>query len=176
MKNLIKQFSLIVFTVFFISSVSYAQDEHHKSSNMEPVGTATADGMLYGKDFDPGMTTITYGDLLKSADENNDKVILVKGTVAEVCQSMGCWMVMSDGSKSVRATTSHGFFLPKDIAGKEAVIYGKFKITEISEEDARHYNEESKNPVSNESIVGPQKVMEIDAIGIKILNTSSDKN
>lgn len=176
MKKLLKRISLSVITIILISTASFAQEEHHKSSNMEPVGTATADGILYGKDFDPGMTTITYGDLLKSADENNDKVILVKGMVSEVCQAMGCWMVMSDGSKSVRATTSHEFFLPKDIAGKEAVIYGKFKITEISEDDARHYNEESKNPVSNESIVGPQKVMEIDAIGIKILNTPSEKN
>lgn len=175
MKNLLKRVSLSAITIILISTASFAQD-HDKSSAMEPVGTATADGMLYGKDFDPGLKTMDYGDLLKSADENNDKVILVKGTVSEVCQSMGCWMVMSDGSKSVRATTSHEFFLPKDIAGKEAVIYGKFKITEISEEDAKHYNEESKNPVSNESIVGPQKVMEIEAIGIKILNSSSNKN
>ncbi|HMS33969.1 MAG TPA: DUF4920 domain-containing protein [Ignavibacteria bacterium] len=175
MKNLQKRISLLVITIILISTSAFAQN-HEKSASTEPVGTATADGMLYGKDFDPGMTAMDYGDLLKSADENNERVILVKGTVAEVCQGMGCWMVMTDGSKSVRATTSHEFFLPKDIAGREAVIYGKFKITEISEDDARHYNEESKNPVSNESIVGPQKVMEIDAIGIKILNTSSDKN
>lgn len=175
MLNPLKQFSLIAVTIFLISSAAIAQD-HHKPSSMEPVGTSTADGMLYGKDYDPGMTTLTFGDLLNNVESNNDKVILVKGNVAEVCQAMGCWVVMSDGSKTVRATTSHEFFLPKDIAGKEAVIYGKFKIAEISEEDARHYNEESKNPVSNESIVGPQKVYEIEAIGVKILNPVTDQN
>lgn len=181
MFNLLKRATLFSLAIVLISSLAFSQDESKmdhgkKEGSMEPVGVQTSDGMLYGKDYDPGMTVMNYGDLLKSAEDNNDKVILVKGTVSEVCQAMGCWMVMSDGSKSIRATTSHEFFLPKDIAGKEAVIYGKFKVTEISEDDARHYNEESKNPVSNESIVGPQKVMEIDAIGIKILNTASDKN
>ena len=175
MLNLLKQLSLFAVAIFLISSAAIAQD-NHKPSSMEPVGTSTADGMLYGKDYDPGMTTLTFGDLLNNVEGNNDKVILVKGNVAEVCQAMGCWVVMSDGSKTVRATTSHEFFLPKDIAGKEAVIYGKFKIAEISEEDARHYNEESKNPVSNESIVGPQKVYEIEAIGVKILNPVTDQN
>lgn len=175
MLNPLKQFSLIAVTLFLISSSAFAQD-HHKPSTTEPVGTATADGMLYGKDYDPGMTAISFGDLINNVEGNNDQVILVKGNVAEVCQAMGCWVVMSDGSKTVRATTSHEFFLPKDIGGKEAVIYGKFKIAEISEDDARHYNEESKNPVSNESIVGPQKVYEIEAIGVKILNPVTDQN
>ena len=177
----LKQFSLIAVTLILMSSASYSQDDPtmthgKKEKSMEPIGVQTADGMLYGKDYDPGITAITFGDLMKNVDDSNGKVILVNGNVAEVCQAMGCWVVMSDGSKTVRATTSHEFFLPKDIAGKEAVIYGKFKIAEISEEDARHYNEESKNPVSNESIVGPQKVYEIEAIGVKILNPVTDQN
>ena len=182
MLNLLKRVTLFLIAITFMSSVSYSQDdmkiEGKEMKSMEPVGVQTADGMLYGKDYDPGMTAVDYGDLLKNAEANNDQVILVKGNVAEVCQSMGCWMVMTDGTTKVRATTSHNFFLPKDIAGKDAVIYGKFKITEISEEEAKHYNEESKNPVKDEAIVGPQKVYEIDAIGIKILNPvgETDKN
>lgn len=185
MIKLIKGVTLLIFTLALMSSVSYSQDDptmdhgmNHgkKEKSMEPVGVQTGDGVLYGKDFDPTMTVVDYGDLLKNVEDNNNKVVAVKGKVAEVCQAMGCWMTMSDGKTTTRATTSHNFFLPKDIAGQDAVIIGTFKMTEISEEEARHYNEESKNPVSEESIVGPQKVYEIDAIAIKILNPVSDSN
>ncbi|MCY7360650.1 MAG: DUF4920 domain-containing protein, partial [Ignavibacteria bacterium] len=81
------------------------------------------------------------------------------------------WMTMSDGTTKARVKTGHEFLLPKDVAGRDAIVIGTFKITEISEDDARHYNEETKNPiVKTEDITGPQKVYEIDAIGIKILN------
>ena len=73
---------------------------------------------------------------------------------------MGCWMRLSDGTNTTRVKTNHDFFLPKDIAGQNAIVYGTFKVTEISEDDAKHYNEESKNPnVKTESISGPQKLM-----------------
>lgn len=183
MLNLLKRITLLSITIVLMSSAAYSQDDPSmdhgkKEKSNEPVGLKTSDGMLYGQDYDVSMPVMDYGDLLKSADENNNKVIMVKGKVADVCQAMGCWMTMTDGAITTRATTSHKFALPKDIAGQEAVIIGTFKVTEISEEEARHYNEESKNPVANESIVGPQKVYEIDAIGIKILNpvAESDQN
>ena len=175
MYNLIKRIYFYSICVLLLSSLSVAQDSH-KTSSSDPVGVKTADGMLYGKEFDPSVTTLTFGELMASVENNNDKVVVVKGSVAEVCQGMGCWMVMTDGSKSVRATTAHEFFLPKDIAGKDAVIYGKFKVTELSEEDAKHYNEESKNPVNPETIVGPQKAFIIEAIGIKIVDPPADSN
>lgn len=170
--SILKKFSLLAVLLLIISSVSIAQEDKHKEhTSDEPAGIKMSDGMLYGKDYDASMNTITYGDLMGSTDANNNKVVLVKGTVAEVCQAMGCWMTMTDGSIETRVTTGHEFFLPKDIAGKEAVVIGTFKVTEISESQARHYNEETKNPkVKTEDIVGPQKVYEIEAMGIKILN------
>jgi hypothetical protein len=101
----------------------------------------------------------------------NGKDVVVKGTVSEVCQEMGCWMTMSVDGKTTRIKTGHEFFLPKDVAGREAIVSGKFKIAEISEEDARHYNDESPNPtVKSEDIVGPQKALEIEASGIVIMD------
>ncbi len=183
MINLLKKIALFSLALMLMSSVSNSQDDQSmnhgkKEKSMEPVGVQTQDGMLYGKDYDAEMQPMAYGELLQNAEKSNDKIVVVKGKVAEVCQAMGCWMTMTDGVTTTRATTSHNFFLPKDIAGQEAVIFGTFKVKEISEEEARHYNEESKNPVDNESIVGPQKVYEIDAIGIKILNpvAESDQN
>ena len=166
-----------------MSSVSYSQgdpsmgmENSKEEKSMEPVGVKTSGGMLYGNSVDESAKQLSYGELLSNAESVNNTTITVRGIVAEVCQAMGCWMVMSDGNTSVRAKTGHNFFLPKDISGKEVIITGNFKITEISEDDARHFNEESSNPKKEEEIVGPQKVYEIDAVGIELLDSTSDSN
>ncbi|MEP7145846.1 MAG: DUF4920 domain-containing protein [bacterium] len=181
---MIKKISFSALVVLILSSVSYSQHDENiklleKDAKMsdEPVGIKMTDGILYGKDYDGGMTIIEFSDLMKNSSDNNDKVVIVKGNVSEVCQEMGCWMIMSEGSNTVRIKTMHEFFLPKDIAGRKAVVIGKFKVTEITEEMARHYNEESKNPaIKTENIKGPQKVYEMEAMGIKILNSEANKN
>ncbi|HMS63668.1 MAG TPA: DUF4920 domain-containing protein [Ignavibacteria bacterium] len=172
----VKCFLLLLIAVAITTSVSFAQHDDMKSESkgeksMEPVGVKTDVGVLYGKSYDPGMTLVSYEELIKDPSANNDKVVMVQGNVLEVCQAMGCWMIMSDGTTGTRVKTGHEFFLPKDIAGQSAYVVGKFKVTEISEDDAKHYNEESSNPsVKTESIKGPQKVYELDATGIVILN------
>lgn len=180
MFNIIKRISLFAIIIFIASSISNAQEDKHGTHNGdkksdEPVGIKMNDGMLYGKDYDPSMKVVEFGDLISSSSENNNKLVLVRGTVAEVCQAMGCWMTMTDGSVTARVKTGHEYLLPKDIAGQNAVVIGTFKMTEISEADARHYNDETKNPkVKTEDIIGTQKVYEIDAMGIKILNSVSE--
>lgn len=190
MSKYFKKLVIFAFSVLLINSVSYSQDDmkHQEAGEVkgdsktdvksdEPVGIKMEDGILYGKDYDPGMTMISFSDLMSSSADLNGKMVLVKGDVSEVCQKMGCWMTMSDGTNSVRVKTLHEFFLPKDVAGRNAVVIGTFNITEISEEDAKHYNEESKNPAQKtEDIKGSQKAYEIDALGIKILNAASESS
>jgi hypothetical protein len=176
MLNLIKRISLFAFTIILISSVCYSQDdmkmtEKSEKSSDEPSGIKMADGILYGKDYDPSMQVVEFSDFIKNVKDNDGKEVLIKGKVSEVCQAMGCWMIMSEGTNNVRVKTNHNFFLPKNIAGSNAIVIGTFKVTEISEEDAKHYNEESGNPsMKTDDIKGPQKAYEIDAFGIKILN------
>lgn len=179
MINILKKIFLFTIILLSVTSFSIAQEEkhgnHHESKSDDPVGIIMGDGTLYGKDYDPSMQVYEFSDLINSASDNNDKVVIVRGTVAEVCQAMGCWMTMTHDGKTARIKTDHEFFLPKDIAGQNAVVMGTFKVTEISESDARHYNDETKNPkVKTEEIIGPQKVYEIDAMGIKILSPAAD--
>ncbi len=63
--------------------------------------------------------------------------------VKEVCQKKGCWMKldMGDGDAMVRFK-DYGFFMPKDIAGKEAIVAGKAYVEEMSVEDQKHYAED----------------------------------
>lgn len=171
-----KSLSKIVFCLFllmFVTSLSYTQDDVHKhESDKSTEGIKMSDGTLYGKDYDVSMSVMDFTQLMSNPSDNDGKVILVKGDVAEVCQKMGCWLTMSDGTNTVRIKTLHEFFLPKDIAGKKAVVIGKFAVTEISEDQAKHYNDETNDPTTKtEDIKGPQKAFEIEAMGVKILNS-----
>ncbi|GGD56653.1 hypothetical protein GCM10011361_24000 [Muriicola marianensis] len=66
------------------------------------------------------------------------------GKVTDVCQMKGCWIKVSlDGKEEMRVTfKDYGFFVPKDITGREVVLQGTGFIEEISVEDQRHYAED----------------------------------
>lgn len=185
MPNTIKKISLLMIALLMMSVKGFSQDDHMKQEDRmkvkdhmtikgdvsdEPSGITMTDGILYGKDYDPTMTVIEFSELMKDPVMNDGKIVLIRGNVSEVCQNMGCWMTMTDGGNTARVLTMHEFLLPKDIAGRNAVVLGKFKVTEITEDEARHYNEESKNPKNADEIKGPQKTFEIEASCIKILN------
>lgn len=80
--------------------------------------------------------------LLKDADSVETKVM---GMVSEVCQMKGCWMTMEVGEGVAMRVRfkDYGFFVPKDCAGKEAVMQGKVKKTLISVEELQHYAEDA---------------------------------
>jgi len=179
MKNTLRLFVVVALLILSGTGLVRSQEcnnatELKASGSDDPVGTKVDGGMLYGKAIDPTSEVVSYSDFVTKMDEMNGKEIILKGTVADVCQAMGCWMTLSADGKTTRIKTDHEFFLPKDVAGREAIVSGKFMISEISEEDARHFNDESKNPtVKSEDIKGPQKAFEMSATGIVILDAGS---
>jgi hypothetical protein len=71
------------------------------------------------------------------------KTVQVSGKVQSVCQAKGCWMVLQDGDVKARIfTKQHAFFLPKDIAGRNAVVEGELEARTISEKFAKHLEED----------------------------------
>jgi hypothetical protein len=169
MKN-IKNIFFILAAMLVFSTASYAQHGDHDSAGDEPVGKEVAGGTLYGTDIKADIEVISFDDLMSKPADYDGKEVVVMGTVSDVCQKMGCWLTMTSGSNTTRIKTSHEFFVPKGSAGQTAVVQGTFKIKEISEKMARHYNDESKTTtIKTEDIVGPQKGFELDATGIKFL-------
>lgn len=63
------------------------------------------------------------------------------GKVTDVCQMKGCWIKVSlDEGEEIRVTfKDYGFFVPKDITGKEVTLHGTGFIEELSVEDQRHF-------------------------------------
>ena len=166
MKN-IKYLLPILF--LFLSLSVYAQMDDGKKDGEKPDPKELADGTLYGADITAGATILTVADVLQDTAAFTGKTVVVKGNMSEICREAGCWTVITDGTGYIRAMTLHKFVMPKemDLTGKVAVVEGVFAVKELTEEQARHFAEESgKDP---KTINGPQKMYRITATGIKIL-------
>jgi len=164
----VKKIKILLFFTIIISSFAFAQ-ETKDSSTVN--GKKVDDGVVYGNDLSSDAQSIMLSDLFANPENYEGKTISVSGSITDVCQMMGCWMKISDGTNEIMVQTLHKFFLPKDAAGGKAIAEGTFKMTEFSEEHVKMIAKESVNPNSKpEEIKGAQKVYVIQATGVKILN------
>lgn len=181
MKDIVKVFFAFVLAVMMSSGVS-AQDhgDHQNTSgdvttlSDDPTltkdgvaGVKTEDGLLYGADF-KSADVMTLSEVLASSEKLDGQIITVKGYISDVCAKAGCWFVMTENDNTVRVVTMHEFLVPTGFSGKNAIISGKFKVREFSEDEEKHYNDESANP--KEEIVARDKTYEIEATGVKFVD------
>jgi hypothetical protein len=104
--------------------------------------TSHAPETVYGRPR--ALTTAPLTVEQASTEANVGQTLAVKGPAAEVCQNKGCWMVLTEGARSIRVTfVDYSFFVPKDIAGKTVVVEGVLSRKLLSADEAKHYAEES---------------------------------
>ncbi len=101
-----------------------------------------------GEDFGAGITSKTYiefSDMMGDLNATDTLNITVRATVSEVCKMKGCWMRLADdtGSDVMVRFVDYGFFVPKDIDGREVIVEGKAYSTVIGVDDLRHYAEDA---------------------------------
>jgi hypothetical protein len=156
---------LLVIVLAFTANVLLAQE--HKDEKYEVFPKELSDGTLYGEDIDATQPVIKIADIFANLPAYQNKLVVVEGDVTQVCQSMGCWVMISNGTNEIRAMTLHKFFMPKDMKNVKAVVQGEFEEKEITEEQAKHFAEESGQPTDN--IKGPQKMFRVKTTGVKIL-------
>jgi len=104
--------------------------------------TSHAPETVYGRPRSLATAPLTVEQATSEA--NVGQTLAVKGPAAEVCQNKGCWMVLTEGARSVRVTfVDYSFFVPKDIAGKTVVVEGVLSRKLLSADEAKHYADES---------------------------------
>lgn len=82
-----------------------------------------------------------------------ERTIAVSGTIHEVCQMDGCWLMLRalEGQAGVRVHVKRGdnggyaFTVPTDVSGRYAVAYGE--IQPIDTESEAHYQEDAPGAV-----------------------------
>ncbi len=131
---------------------------------------SAASGVTYGA----GTTkdgAISVNELDKKVSDNKFEG-KVTGKVKEVCQEKGCWMKIekADGSTMMVKFKDYGFFMPKNIAGKEVVLDGEASMKEVSVKQLKHYAEDAgKSKEEIEKIKEPSKEVIFVAKGVLVL-------
>lgn len=108
---------------------------------------------------------LRYEDL--SVGDSIDAKMTAK--VKDVCQAKGCWMTLDllDGKEVMVKFENYGFFVPKDISGKEVFINGKAFVNEVSVDEQRHYAQDGGATAEDiAKIVAPKTTYSFIADGV----------
>lgn len=122
--------------------------------------TITADG------------AIAFNEMLSKMEGIDSMPVKVKGKVDAVCQTKGCWMNIHDDAAGEMFVQfkDYGFFMPKDIAGREVIMEGYAYRDVTSVEDLRHFAEdEGKSKEEIEAITEPVEELKFMASGVLLL-------
>jgi hypothetical protein len=125
----------------------------------------------YGKSFKVQSVQTPEQITAKLETENNIKNVVVSGEIAQVCQAEGCWMKLKNtaGDDMLVKFKDHAFLVPKDIAGKNAVVYGTATKKTISVDERKHMAEDAGKSASEiEAINEPKIEVRIEATGIVV--------
>lgn len=127
-------------------------------------------GVTYGAGTN-STGSISINDLDQNL-KNNKYEGKVSGKVAEVCQEKGCWMKIekANGEKVMVRFKDYGFFMPKNIVGKEVVLEGETVEKEVSVKQQQHYAKDAgKSEDEIKKITKPKKELQFVAKGVLVL-------
>ena len=162
-----------VLSILMVLALTYSCKGQTNTNAAEGSETNKADYISVGmqiddKDVSSVSQMAARYQSLKAGDTLNLKMT---AKVDEVCQMKGCWMTLNleDGNQ-VRVTfKDYGFFVPKDIAGKEVIVNGKAFVEETSVKDQKHFAEDAgKSPEEIAAITAPKLTYSFEADGVLI--------
>lgn len=165
-KNRATMFKQLFFLTIFVAFLSACGSE-------QPADTTAQTGQ--SQIFGDTITTdgaVTMGEMVTKLQGVDSLPVKIKGTVESVCQVKGCWVNLRDeqaGDMFVKFK-DYGFFLPKDIAGREVVMEGYAFRETTSVEDLKHYAEdEGKTQAEIDAITEPKEELKFLANGVVLL-------
>ena len=134
----------LVIAAIALSLVSCKEAEKSTNNDLAEVQEVQESYESFGKKFS-GDAALNASEMLEKyrALETGDTINISFSTrVMSVCKEKGCWMVLdlpeTDQDPMVKFK-DYGFFVPKDIEGKEVVVNGKAFAEVTSVEDQKHY-------------------------------------
>jgi hypothetical protein len=103
---------------------------------------------------------VSLASIAKDTAKYANKAVTTEGRVTAVCQAMGCWMEIADPASEAHVRMSgHSFFVPKNAAGRRAVVRG----TVLAKPDNGECEQEALEATGK-----PVKI-ELDATGIELM-------
>lgn len=158
--------------ILFLGACANSSTQNTETETTESTGTPE-EGV-----FGAGISSDRYMDYnaLMAEMESKDTIqTTFVATVSEVCQAKGCWMTLNDGKGGTAEVMvrfkDYGFFVPKDIGGRQVIVEGKAFKTVTPVEELRHYAEDAgKSKEEIAAITEPENTFSVEATGVKVLD------
>lgn len=148
-----------------------AHHEGHDGAHEGKQARVVGEWEEYGGTFAEG-DVVTLGAVLDAPDAHMAGPVRVSGTVSEVCQKAGCWMVLSEGERHVRVRMKdHDFSVDKAGAGRESQVYGTLVAKNVDPEEVAHFASETRDGgvVPEQGMSG--KLYELEASSVRMRAT-----
>jgi len=145
----------------------------HKSSGESEKALNEKNYTSFGESID-GDGAIESNEMLaefETLSETDTLETKFVGTVVDVCKSKGCWMKLklNNEEEVMVKFKDYGFFVPKDIEGKEVIVNGIAFVDLMSIDDQKHYAKDAgKSQEDIEGIIKPEKTFSFEADGVLI--------
>ncbi|PKQ46227.1 DUF4920 domain-containing protein [Confluentibacter flavum] len=160
--------NILLLSICVFLSASCKQNAEKTNQKDEVVEYASFGKNITEDDALEVMDAIIQYEVMSVGDTIDSKIA---AKVSSVCQAKGCWMTLDleDGKEIMVKFKDYGFFVPKDIVGKEVVINGLAFIDEIPVDEQQHYAEDAgKTTAEIASIVQPKRTLSFEADGVLI--------
>ncbi len=151
-----------------VTTAHAGEDHHHHHGHSDAKAASSAGQSTYGKGVVATTKPIKLAEAMKQIDTLHDKEIVVEAKVDQVCQAMGCWMVLKDGKSQVRVTFD-GYTVSKKLGKHTALVQGKLFVKDLEPAEARHYaKDEGRSAAEVAKITETVKTPWFEATGVKI--------
>ena len=153
------RFLAVLVLAMGITSVASAQSPVSATKGITYGAGTNADGAISVNELSSKMTGNAYAGK-------------IAGKVTEVCQEKGCWMKLEreNGETLMVKFKDYGFFMPKDIEGKEVILEGEAIVKEVSVKQQKHYAKDAgKSQEEIDKIKAPKKETQFIAKGVLVL-------
>ncbi len=114
-------------------------------------------------------------EILREPAKFNGKRVLVEGTITEVCEMMGCWIMIqgADEKEALRFKVEDGVIVfPMGVKGKVARAEGVVSVKEMSVDDqiteGQHHADETGAKFDASAITGPKTRVQLNGDGAVI--------
>ena len=153
-----------------------SQEEVEKPVKVEKIEYASFGKEIIADDAIAASSMAAHYKTMNTGDSIDSKIL---AEVNDVCQAKGCWMRLNldDENEVMVKFKDYGFFVPKDITGKKAIINGKAFVKEVSVDEQRHYAEDAgKSAEEIASITTSKRTYSFEADGVLIAQLIEERN
>jgi hypothetical protein len=158
----------IIIVVTLLSSIRHGWAEPIRLSSPTAFDSNSE---TFGQIFDDSKADLDLVTLMKDPSKYLGQQLVVKTSIAKVCQKKGCFFIAQQNQSMLRVSfKDYSFFIPTDSSGKTVTLAGELVEKQVTPAQAAHFSAD----LNTESVaLKAGKAYEIVASGIQI---PRDKN